>query len=198
MKKIHKVILCLCLLTIITTGCKAEENTDYTFSSEEVAQISIRADGQNVELAPTQADDVKASMVSKDEWTAVLKDGMLIIEVPSPSDMINIKTHTLRVELPDKIYNKIELVTTSGKVTVDNIQAAALSAETDSGNISIGGMEGVVDAQTNSGKIKSSLPISSEIVPEGAGYALKGTIGTNLEDSSEIKLYSVSGTISID
>ncbi|MHB8072380.1 DUF4097 family beta strand repeat-containing protein [Desulfosporosinus fructosivorans] len=198
MKKIYKLVFCLCLLTLLTAGCKAEDNIEYTFSSEEVEQIVVHTDGQNIELVPSEEDDVKISMATKDAWQAKLEDGSLSVDIPSPSGILNLKTQTLHVELPIKVYRTINLIATSGTIKVDDIQTTELSAETDSGNISIKAMEGDVAAKTNSGNIKSSLSISSAIVPEDAGYALNGTIGTGNEESSNMKFNSVSGTISID
>lgn len=200
MKKFYYFLIALCLPVISLTGCKSEENTEYTFSQEEAGQIYIHTDGQNIQLIPTDAKDIKLSMTSKDSWEADSKDGILTVDIKSSSSIINIKTQTLYISLPSKTYEKIELITASGKITAEKIQAAVFSAKTDSGNISIKNIAGDINAKTNSGKIKSSLSISSNIVPEDGGYSLKGSIESdkNQEEASEISLNSISGTITID
>ncbi len=197
MKKIYKTAIVLCLLAFVTAGCKSAETTEYAFSADKVEQISVSAEGSDVKLSSTEEKSVTVNMLSKDEWTAKLENGTLKVDIPSSSGPVNLESQTLYIEVPAEFQGKLHLTSVSGNIDVNGLRAVELAAETDSGGISIVDMAGNIAADTDSGKIKSSLPISSLIVPQNAGYSLKGTIKTDSGPSS-MKLHSVSGTISVD
>lgn len=188
------------ILSIGLAGCglSVPENTTKSFEGEQVEQIDIHTVGQQIVLRSSNDAQVKVSMNTDKPLPAALKDGVLTIDIAPPTGLVNFKTATLYVEVPAKRFRQMKLISTSGNISVENVTAEELSATTDSGSIAIKGFKGKVNAATDSGLIKSSLPVSSDIVSKDAGYTLNATIGAAEKDVPRFTLRSVSGSITLD
>lgn len=197
-KKVLLTIL-LMLFAIIIIGCDNNaENKTQSFSAQEVEQIHINTVGESIELISSESDQVRVSLKTSSPLSAVLNDGVLTILVDAPSKYINFKSKTLYVEVPSKIYEAINLTSASGNISFKEIKSKEITVSTDSGNITIQGFKGEVEAVTDSGKMSSSLPIASFIKPQASGYILKSPIEQETRDPYKLNLHSVSGNLVLD
>ncbi len=195
------LFIILGLFMIITAGCDADRNAEHqikSFSAEEIKEIYISTDGQNIELLPTHGEQVAVSMKTNSPLPAILAEGVLTIKLDASSKYINFKSKTLYVEIPNRLYQILKLTSASGNISLEKINAKEITILTDSGNISVKGFEGEITAATDSGKISSSLDISSSIIPKASGYTLNGGIHADNATNAQLKLHSVSGNITLD
>ncbi|WP_129706762.1 DUF4097 family beta strand repeat-containing protein [Priestia megaterium] len=137
-------ILSIGALSIMVTACGSNSASSKSKSVEggKIEQISIKTDGQNIELRPTDGSNVKVKMKSDEELPVKVDGNSLAVDIGESSKFINFKTETLYVDLPSDMYKKISLETQSGNITGENLKAENLLVTSDSGNIDIDGYEG--------------------------------------------------------
>lgn len=260
MKKIKRKFISLGsigLLVLGLTACNSKNTKEETYNVEKVNEIVVKTDGQDIEVRPTDDKNVKVSMKGAKEIPAQINGDVLTINIEESSGFINLKTKTLYVDVPEKIYKKVSIITTSGNVSGEKIKAEELIFTSDSGDIDINGYEGKkitgkvvsghiklekvdgdlavknadgnisithngtlehdsditshsgkidiqflkkpndlkMDASTESGKIKTSLFPSDDIVSKGAGYKLSSQLGSK---GPALIIHSSSGNISLN
>ncbi|MEK8127726.1 DUF4097 family beta strand repeat-containing protein [Paenibacillus filicis] len=132
-------------LMMIMTGCGSEAGSakqTKTFDGKQVQELVIQTEGQHIEVRPSGNQEIKISMDANQEIPAALSGDVLSIKLGSSSSVINFKTAKLQVDLPSKTYRKLSLMTASGQITGEGLQAQELQLSSDSGNIEINGYEG--------------------------------------------------------
>ncbi|WP_445506039.1 DUF4097 family beta strand repeat-containing protein [Niallia sp. 03190] len=254
------LILNVGIICSIISGCGSNslsKNETKSFEGQKIEEINIKTGGQNIEFRPSNGKEVTVKMKAEKELPAKVEDNVLSVVIEDSSDFINFKTETLYVDIPKDTYKKINLVTTSGNITGEDLKAEKLILTADSGEININGFEGdkvkgevvsgnvklvnimgdlsiendtgnvsvshkgtfkndssissnsgeieakledkpnslQIDAATESGKIKTSLFSSKEIITKDAGSKLKSEIGS---EGPTLSLHSSSGNINID
>ncbi|CQR54927.1 DUF4097 family beta strand repeat-containing protein [Paenibacillus riograndensis] len=193
------ILIPAAFVMLILAGCgdKAVEKTA-SFEGSKVQQIEVKTDGQSIQVSRSKDSDVKLRMKTEGELPAVLKAGVLTVSAEPASGFIHLKNETLYLELPEQSYESIRLATASGNITFEDGQAKTILLDADSGNITVTGFAGEIDAATQSGTIHSEVQASAEIQTGGGGQSLKGKVGAESAENSTLSVHSASGNITLE
>ncbi|WP_019638824.1 DUF4097 family beta strand repeat-containing protein [Paenibacillus fonticola] len=150
MKAIKTIMsaVCISILAIALTGCGSQANSDnnkssaQAFDANQVAEVIVHTGGQNIDIRPAAGTEVKVGAKAGKEAKISLNGDVLNIDWGDSSKIVNFKTDTLQIELPDKQYRKISLTTASGEIKGDKLKADELVVGSDSGKVEITGFEG--------------------------------------------------------
>lgn len=184
-KKITALVLAGVLaLTLAGCGSKAS-SAGKTFDGGQVEEIIIKTDGQNIEILPAGSGEIKVSTKAGKEIHADLSGGVLDINYGSSSNLVNLKTDTLQVELPDKQFRKISLTTFAGKIQGKGLKADELVFQGDSGSLEINGFEGnQIQGKIVAGDIQLSGVAGDFKIENDAGNVKVSHTGKLAQESS--------------
>jgi len=122
----------------------------------------------------TGGDAIRAKMTGKaersrrDEFrlTVTERDGRVIIEAAQDRKrrLVSVDPghYELLVEVPDRLYDRVEIATMAADVTVADVKAAQLSIRTEHGDIETAGLAGGITARTVTGDIRLGVSSISE------------------------------------
>jgi len=197
--RIWKAIISLGFMILVLVGCGGKETSrSLTFQETEVTGIQIKTDSQNIKVSRTDDAKVKVHMKASKNLEPTLEKGILTIDLDSPSGFIHLSSADLLVEIPDKLLHSIDLLTVSGDISLTASNAQELHLTTDSGRITVHGFEGSIDAEAQSGTIKSSLAAPLDIISENGGQQLKTHIGAADSTASLLVVRSSAGNIMLN
>ncbi|MNO18871.1 hypothetical protein D3C76_85910 [compost metagenome] len=193
------VLIPAAFIMLVLAGCgdKAVEKTA-SFEGSKVQQIEVKTDGQSIQVSLSKDSEVKLRMKTDGELPAVLEEGVLAVNAEPASGFIHLKNETIYLELPEQSYESIRLATSSGNITFEDGQVEQIVLDADSGNITVTGFAGEIDAATQSGTINSGVQASAEIQTDGGGQSLKGKVGPANAETSTLSVHSVSGNITLE
>lgn len=150
MKKVGVMLL----LTISLVACKSEGSGNKIIDSKHIDEIYVNTDGQNVELQPTSEKNVKVESDKLKDIKIEEKENMVTIDAGESSAGITLETPTIRIYVPEKVYEKIEVKTVSGDVEAEQIEAKTMQLWNDSGNIIVDNYKGEkIESTSKSGEI---------------------------------------------
>jgi len=193
---IWKAVISLGFMILVLIGCGGKETSrSFTFQEAEVRAIQIKTDAQNIKVSRSNDSKVKINMKANKNIEPTLEKGILTIDIDSPSSFINLSSADLQLEIPDKLLQSINLLTVSGDISLTASNAQELHLTTDSGRITVHGFQGRIDAEAQSGKIKSSLAAPLDIISENGGQKLKTDIGAVNGTASLLVARSSAGNI---
>lgn len=133
------------VLALSLSGCDSKPSVNSagkTFDGTQVEEIILNTDGQNIEIRPAGSSEIKVSTKGGKEAIAELNGGVLDVNYGRSSSLVNFKTDTLQVELPDKQFRKISLTAFAGQIKGEGLKADELVFIGDSGRLEIKGFEG--------------------------------------------------------
>ncbi|OEH94412.1 DUF4097 family beta strand repeat-containing protein [Bacillus solimangrovi] len=247
-------------MVLLLGACNSDSASNFeskSFEGGNVEEIYVKADGQNIEVRPSNDSTVKVNMEDVEDIPATVEGNVLKVNLENSSGIVNLKTKTLYLDVPNTMYKKISLISTSGNISGEGLKAEELVFTTDSGNISINGIDSnklfsenvagnvelenangdfvitnqtgniilshngmlgsdsnintlsgkivvnfnqkpnslIVDAATESGKIKTSLFAAEKIISQGAGNKLQSELGAN---GPKLSIHTLSGSINLD
>ncbi|AIQ68217.1 DUF4097 family beta strand repeat-containing protein [Paenibacillus graminis] len=193
------ILIPAAFVMLILAGCgdKSVEKTA-SFEGSKVQQIEVKTDGQSIQVSRSKDSDVKLRMKTEGELPAVLEEGVLTVGAEPASGFIHLKNETIYLELPEQSYESIRLATASGNITFEDGQGEQIVLDADSGNITVSGFAGEIDAATQSGTIHSEVQASSEVQTDGGGQSLKGKVGAESAETSTLSVHSASGNITLE
>ncbi|MET3207351.1 UNVERIFIED_CONTAM: lia operon protein LiaG [Paenibacillus sp. PvR008] len=137
-------LLCVSMLVVIVAGCNSDSDAKSevkTFNSDNIKEIYVQTDSQNIELSRSSNEQIEVRSTDKG-ITAVNEGGALKVNAPGSSSIFNLKTNTVYVALPNRLYDKVNLTTKSGKITGKDSKSKELNVSGDSSSIDIQGFEG--------------------------------------------------------
>jgi len=174
------VIVVVSLVSFLPFGSngKAKE-LDIT---EDFNQIEIKTENAEVEIVPSDRDTTIVELtgnknnkyklvanVEEDSLNIKVKDRLfswfsinlfnwsppsLKVYVPKKSyDSLNIVTDNGKVEAKELQANEVFAETDNGRITLKHIQSSAITTEADNGKISLENVEGLISAKSNNGHI---------------------------------------------
>ncbi|WP_281889302.1 DUF4097 family beta strand repeat-containing protein [Paenibacillus sp. YYML68] len=139
------MLICAAGLVLTIVGCSSNAvsgQQEQSFDAEQVQEIKLTTEGQNIQVRPSKSTELKVSTDSGKELPVQMSGSVLTIDAAASSGIINFKTGTVFVDLPEKMYRKISLKSSSGSITGNNVKAEELVLQADSGNIEMNGFEG--------------------------------------------------------
>ncbi|MCI0764076.1 DUF4097 family beta strand repeat-containing protein [Bacillus sp. TL12] len=166
------------------------------FAAENINEIYVKTVGQNIKLHSTTGKDIKVDTGEMKDLK-VKEDGeKLEIITENSSSIVNLKTAAVHIYLPEKVYEKIDIKTESGEVIGENITSKQLNLYSDSsdmtikdykgnsikgvsesGGITLQGVEGSFDIQNNTGEVNvsaaSNLKNESKIKTESSNVNIQ-------------------------
>lgn len=177
--------------TVALTGCtdtfKAttyHEDSNYEVSSSSLSKLDVRADSDNIEIVGTDA-----AKVSVHERLSYSKKNK-----PKPEHRTEGGTLVLRYQCPDKFT--IGFSRCSIRYQIQVPRALALKVKADSGNLSLRGLSGQIDANIDSGGVKGTGLDGANVTArvDSGGIELAGTGSANVKaDSGSIDLRDLKG-----
>ncbi|GAA0133850.1 hypothetical protein YSY43_06900 [Paenibacillus sp. YSY-4.3] len=176
------------VMVLFLSGCDSKPSANSAgkiFDGKQVEEIVIKTDGQNIEIRPASSAEIKVSTKGGKEISAELNDGVLDVNYGSSSALVNFKTDTLQIELPDKQFAKISLTTFAGQIKGEGLKADELMFTGDSGSLEINGFEGKrIQGKIAAGDIELTGIAGDFIIENDAGNVKVSHNGQLAHESS--------------
>lgn len=188
------ILAALCVLMILSfTGCKSDEVQLFTYEAIDITGIEIETGANAVSITRNSENNIE---VSYTQDVAVIKDGILQINIPMPGAGVNFKEPAeIMISVPDKLFDAIQVKSEVGSISIENINTGKLTVGTQYGNITLLGTVGHIMAKSELGNINTELPITNDIESLGkAGQKMDVQVG---DTENEINLYTNVGTIEL-
>ncbi|MBY0595277.1 DUF4097 family beta strand repeat-containing protein [Bacillus bingmayongensis] len=181
------------VMTLCLVACDTKENAapvSKKFAAENINEIYVKTAGQNIKLHSTTGKDIKVDTGEMKDLK-VKEDGeKLEIITENSSSIVNLKTATVHIYLPEKAYEKIDIKTESGEVIGENITSKQLDLYSDSSNMTIKDYKGNhIKGVSNSGGITLQGIEGSFDIQNNTGE-VNVSAASNLKNESEIKTES--------
>ncbi|MGG3523432.1 DUF4097 family beta strand repeat-containing protein [Bacillus pseudomycoides] len=182
----------LMALSIVACGTKeSEAPVSKQFAVKNINEIYIKTVGENIKLHSTTETDIKVDIGEIKDVKVKENGEKLEVITEHSSSIVNLKTATVHIYLPEKTYEKIDVKTESGEVIGENIASEQLNLYSDSsdmtikeykgnnikgvsksGGITLQGVEGSFDIQNDTGEVNvsavSNLKNESKIKTESS------------------------------
>lgn len=201
------------IISINTSGVEAftfssvDVNEKQEVSAEGVKNIVIDSPSIDVNVTPGNSDDIqvefsgKVGKKSKSLYNLDIDENGDTVEITMEKEnkfqfmMFNFTKVSLNVEVPEKVYEKLQINAASGDIVVDEVIANELTIETHSGDIDVKNGESIGELIV---KASSGDVMVNDVVVEGK-LEIKtssGDIIANDNLAKEIELLASSGDIS--
>ncbi|MFT4413986.1 DUF4097 family beta strand repeat-containing protein [Fredinandcohnia humi] len=221
------------IITINTSGAEA-----FTFSSVDVNEIQeieaknitkvkVDSDQVDVNILPTNGEKIevefsgKVGKKSKKLYKLDIEEDGDTVEIRMEKKnkfqfmMFNFTRVSLNIEVPQKLYDSLQINTASGDINVDEIEAKEVAIESQSGDMEVVNVvsegslllktsSGDVIANDNQGKVVEIKTSSGDIeerdseAKEISLYSSSGDIETNYQITSTLNINTASGDIEVD
>ncbi|WP_374964204.1 DUF4097 family beta strand repeat-containing protein [Lysinibacillus sp. RS5] len=214
-KMLIGVVICL-LLAVVYVGTSIYKSVYATVKVEEekiidgnkIDSLNIKTSSANVRITSDKTDQIKVKLdgkikkdLKKDYKLKVEElNGQLEVQYLSNENLIGIKLGSekdinVSIVLPEKVYRKLNVSTSSGLIEVENIVVDNMELATTSGSQTLVGTETKGDAvfQSTSGDIK----LDSNIITSFIVKTKSGKVGTQLLDSQSGQIESSSGDVTL-
>ncbi|MBO1578592.1 DUF4097 family beta strand repeat-containing protein [Bacillus sp. XF8] len=191
-----KIYVCsfitLMILSLVACDTKKNESSvSKQFTAKNINEIYIKTVGENIKLHSTVEKDIRVDIEEIKDVKMKETGEKLEVITENSSSIVNFKTATVHIYLPEKTYKKIDVKTESGKVIGENIASEQLNLYSDSsdmtikeykgnnikgvsksGGVTLQGVEGSFDIQNNTGEVNvsaaSNLKNESKIKTESS------------------------------
>lgn len=174
MKKILFGFFIPLLFVTVLTACGKDAKKEITNSipAKEIEEIYVTADNQTVNVITTTSNEVKITITSGEKPEIAVKENSLYIDAEASSKVVNFHTPELKVELPEKIYEKIKIETISGKIIL-KAKSIVRNIQTDSADVTIQLLAKPDDMNISlkaaTGKIESAFTAHLVVQEKGGG-----------------------------
>lgn len=150
----RKLAFMLLFITLLA-ACESSAKESKVIDAQSIDEIHVSTDGQNVELQPTSEEKIKIESDKLKDIKIEEKENMIMIDAGESSAGITLKTATIRIYIPERVYDKIEVKTVSGDVKAENIEAKMMQLWSDSGDMTVEDYKGEkIESTSKSGRIK--------------------------------------------
>ena len=182
--------------------------SEYQISRGSAVNLTIETSDSDIILKRSEKNGIKVTCYESDEIKYDIKDSedgnIKNIKIKEKDNrkwyqMININFYAtetpLTVEIPDKVWEKIEIKSLSGDVNVSGFSLGDFSIETSSGDINIFDMNATnINIEVSSGDIRlNDLSVKDDLVTE----TLSGDIELAKVFSNNIEISSISGDVNL-
>lgn len=237
MKKMILGAIILLIIGIIGTTASVFANKDSLFhpkewsekksiSGKNIKEIQIDSGSVDVILEPSNSDDVQVDLLGKE---TIRKKGQYKLKVDNDGDRINIKVKEkirlgatfyssikLYVKIPEKMYQSLDVKSSSGELNVKEFSAENATFKAASGDVNVknGKVNNKLVIESTSGTIKAAnnqaedlflKATSGDITNDDVKVANQlsvqvssGEINVNNNEAKKVKLKSTSGDINVD
>lgn len=204
MRQKHKILrqsICIFAVMAIMSGCSLDKRKDYieSIDTKNVMSIIINTNANDVWIEKAESQEITIMQKEYEDGIAKLEESTLTIEIPSSKAGIRFTNPTpLYVYIPSDVsYKSISIESESGNIYYKDVNTSELDIRTEVGAIELKGIEGVIKAKSNVGKIYTTLFQTEEIKENDAGgNTVEGVIGNKKEN--EISVYTNTGKISMN
>jgi len=201
MKKINVIGVTVLLIVTVLSGCGGKTTVgSESFSLDSLSEILIVTEGNPIRIYATDGNEVLISAPGyKQEWVKS-EDGRLVVNVPSPAGIHLKAPGQVEIAIPKHSSLELSAETDSGNISIEHVLLDRLNVKTSAGNIKLVGLSGHIQAVTGVGRIETELPIKTSIEDNlsGVGNKLKGILGNAPEKAQSIDLYTETGKINLE
>ncbi|MFD0961974.1 DUF4097 family beta strand repeat-containing protein [Paenibacillus chungangensis] len=182
-----------------------EVNQEYTLEMNQVENLNIESRSINVNIrkgsGTSQAivkleGNATPSLARSLKLDTMRSGTMLQLETSLDNEwrIIRIVNVTMTIELPEKLWNALDVKVGSGNITVSDVATGRIQTDAGSGNVSITAANvDVLEAKTGSGNIKADTIVGSHITLKAGS----GNIKLTDTESKHIEAITSSGNIAI-
>jgi len=201
MKKINVIGVMVLLITLVLSGCGAKTTVgSESFSLDTISEISIETEGNPIRIYATDGNEVLVSAPGyKQEWVKS-ENGRMVVRVPSPAGIHLKAPGQVEIAIPEHSALELSAETESGHVSIEHVLLDRLNVKTSAGNIKLVGISGHIQAITGVGRIETNLPIKTSVEDNlsGVGNKLNGVLGDAAEETRTIDVYTETGKINLE
>lgn len=202
MKKINVIGFTVLLIAIVLSGCGGKTTVgSESFSLDTLTEISIETEGNPIRIYATDGNEVLVSAPGyKREWIST-EDGRMVVRVPSPAGIHLKAPGQVEIAIPEHSSLELSAETDSGHVSIEHVRLDRLNVKTSAGNIKLVGLSGHIQAVTAVGRIETNLPIKASIEDNlsGVGNKLNGVLGdAAAEEIRIVDVYTETGKINLE
>ncbi|WP_406944196.1 DUF4097 family beta strand repeat-containing protein [Halobacillus sp. SY10] len=186
---------------------KEEVRAMEAYPVKNVQHIDIQLSSMDVELYPSKEDEIhvfaKGETRKEEEpfYQVKLENGGLEIQQTEQKgfhlfSFFRAKDATLKMEVPEKMFNRLTMETTSGDMMISNVQVQEANLTSTSGSIDIKeSMFGKDFAlKTTSGDVK----VNSNTIPNGSYHTTSGSISDERTQGERINYQTTSGDLEVE
>lgn len=215
-KELSFIALVLLLVGIVGSAVTygKMEKTEWTtelvkVEDDNFQEIAISVNNGSAELLPTNesARIEVFGQQGKYKVSADTKEEKLIVHLEDKNKKLfnfnmNLKTPVIKVYVPETKYEAIQMESRNGKLKIEKIQAAELSAKTANGTVNLSEVQAeTVKAHTNNGQIRAEQLTGSTIQAKSNNgrITMVDTLAEKVTleaDNGRIELQNVEGQIS--
>lgn len=216
--------LVLCAASAISSGFSlnllslSEERTlcHRDYEASDVRSIFLTLDVDSVTVLPSEDGNVSLSWYSRDPHKDMLSfsDGVLSLNVARGSLIsLNLRSYDAILSLPVDFDGELRVSTSTGSVSVSDLNPTLLSMEATTGSIRLSNVnvDGLIDAKTSTGSVSMTNVTANEIGCESttgstklsnvcasalSAKATTGSITLDAVDAQSLTLHTTTGSIS--
>ena len=178
------------LFTFKSMNKSEQVSEEKIINNDRYTNIDITTDNAKIELVPTNDATTKVELSGK-----VAKKNKYTFIAEADANTLNIQlkerqkklfnfdffstSYLIKVYVPEKLYDKVQLESDNGRVKVENLQAKDINVETDNGRIELNNVQGTsVTTEAHNGRIElKSVAASIVMVKVDNGKILLDDVG---------------------
>ena len=174
--------------------CKSEQvSEEKVINHDRYTNIDITTDNSQIELIPTNDATTKVELsgkaAKKDKYTfaADVEGNTLTIQLKErQKKLVHFDffstSYLLKVYVPEKLYDTVQLESDNGRVKVESLQAKDIDVETDNGRIELNNVQGTsVTTESHNGRIElKSVAASTVMVKADNGKIILDDVEANI------------------
>jgi len=161
-------IIFVIIFIVLLFGGSREDLIESIFA-EDIARVNVSTDIGDIQIVSYDGDEIRVQLQGKSEkdpsknfkLTMKEKNNELIIKAKRKSRLFSFSKasagYTILVELPSKEYENLEVHADVANIHVESIQANEARVTANVGNLTLKGINGVINAGTQVGDIEIGL-----------------------------------------
>lgn len=149
----------------------SEFKEEKSIASETVQELNIDSSSTNIEIVPTNGEDIEVLAQGKINKSALKKSALTVSQKGDKLDIsfatdrnrigisfMNTYNLTIKVKLPEKLFKSVTVQSSSGNIEVSKVVSEKIAIETTSGNQSLNELtaQSTMTSKTSSGNIKAN------------------------------------------
>ncbi|MEF2248199.1 DUF4097 family beta strand repeat-containing protein [Paenibacillus sp. IITD108] len=178
-------------------------NYERQFAVEKIEELDIETSSTNIEFVQSKDNQGRALLTGKVaglfgkkvELNVDEQQNKLVIRSKHNSIGIGYFSAKLVIELPEKVWNKVTVNSTSGNIKLNHLQAAESQIKLNSGNLTV---DQLISQKADLDATSGNLKVTNSRIASLSLKTNSGGITANIMDASQIQFKSTSGNVTIN
>lgn len=160
----------LLLFGLFSLFNRGSSNHEQMMSSENITSVNVFTEKGNVTISMYEGDEIRAYLIGEDgerlskgyKLTMKGKRNLVTIKAKKKSKLT--QNFSVSVELPNKLYEQIQVHADVGNVEIAGANAASYALKTNVGNVNVNVPQGIINAESQVGNMNFQVAeITSDI-----------------------------------